>query len=250
LVYPTVVYTGDEPWNAALDIFPLFAEAEELAREILFKPYQLQDVKRTSDDKLRQQELSGLVAFALKYRKTRDFQQFLKKLLPWVHQVELQHAAFGTSLGRVVLKYVIDGSPEGNKDLLVQEAQYYLSHELQGDIMTIAQQWKQEGKQEAMVIAYQWKEEGLNQGMQQGMQQGLHEGMQQGLHQGMQQGLHQGMQQGMQQGEAAVLKRLLQRRFGEVPVIYVQKIDNAGAETLLDWSERILDAKTLEDVFK
>jgi predicted transposase/invertase (TIGR01784 family) len=38
LVYPMVIYTGDEPWDAPLDIFPLFGD-EELARELLFKPY-------------------------------------------------------------------------------------------------------------------------------------------------------------------------------------------------------------------
>lgn len=210
LVYPIVVYTGDEPWSAPLDIFPLFAEAENLAREIMFKPYQLQDVKRTSDDELRQQELSGLVAFSLKYRRARDFQRFLKELLPWVNQVEVHHAAQGTSLGRIVLKYVIDDSPEGNKDLLVQEAQHYLSQELQGDIMTIAQQWKQEG---------------------------------------IQIGVLQGMQRGVEQGEAALLKRQLQHRFGELPLMYVKRIDKADAQTLLYWGEKLLDAKTLDDVF-
>jgi len=203
LVYATVVYTGDEPWNAPLDIFPLFVEAEDLAREIMFKPYKLQDVKRTSDDELRKQELSGLVAFVLKYRKARDFQQFLKELLPWVHQVEVHHEEHGTSLGRIVLKYVIDDNPEGNKDLLVQEAKHYLSQELQGDIMTIAQQWKQEG-----------------------------------------------ILQGKQEGEAAILKRLLQRRFGDIPPAYIQNIQKADAQTLLHWSDRFLDAKTLNDIFK
>ena len=206
LVYATVVYTGDEPWNVPLDIFPLFAEAQDLARQIMFKPYQLQDVKRTSDDALRQQELSGLVAFVLKYRQERDFQKFLKKFLPWLHQVEVHHEIYGTSLGRIVLKYVIDNSPEGNKDLLVQEAKHYLSQELQGDIMTIAQQWKQEG-------------------------------------------IQMGMRQGVKQGEAALLKCLLQHRFGEIPLVYAQRIDEADAQTLLYWGKRVLDAKTLGDIF-
>jgi flagellar biosynthesis/type III secretory pathway protein FliH len=92
--------------------------------------------------------------------------------------------------------------------------------------MTIAQQWQEEGLKKGMVIAQQWKEEG------------------------MQQGVQQGMQQGMQQGEAAVLKRLLQRRFGEIPFICAQRIDQADVETLLYWSERTLDAKTLDEIFR
>jgi len=201
LVYPMVIYTGDEPWNAPLDIFPLFADSENLARELLLKPYQLLDVQRTSDDELRQQELSGLVAFVLKHRETANFEKFLKQFMPWVHSVELQDTS-GAFLSRVVLKYLINCSPKGNKDLLVQEAEHYLSHELQGEIMTIAKQWKEEG-----------------------------------------------MQQGMQQGEAASLKRLLQRRFGDLPFTYMQRIADANMETLLHWSEQIFDAKTLEDIF-
>jgi predicted transposase/invertase (TIGR01784 family) len=213
LVYPMVIYTGDEPWDAPLDIFPLFADAENLARELLLKPYQLLDVKRTSDDELRQQALSGLVAFVLKHRKTSDFEMFLKKLMPWVHEVEL-HETSGDFLCRIVLKYVIDRSPKGEKELLVREAEHYLSYELQGEIMTIAQQWEQ-----------------------------------QGIQKGIQKGIEQGMQQGMKQGEAASLKRLLQRRFGDLPLIYAQRIVDADMETLLRWSDQILDAEKLEDVF-
>ncbi len=76
-----------------------------------------------------------------------------------------------------------------------------------------------------MAIAQQWKEEGMQQGMQ------------------------QGMRQGMQQGEAAILKRQLKHRFGNLSPVYENKINLADSETLLYWSERILAAKTPEDVF-
>ena len=72
-----------------------------------------------------------------------------------------------------------------------------------------------------MTIAQQWKDEGMQ----------------------------QGMQQGMQKGEAAILKRQLKHRFGNISPVYEQKINLADSETLLYWSERILAAKTPEDVF-
>ncbi len=53
----------------------------------------------------------------------------------------------------------------------------------------------------------------------------------------------------MQEGEAAILKRQLQRRFGELHSTYAQRIAQADAQTLLHWGENILDAKTLDDVF-
>jgi predicted transposase/invertase (TIGR01784 family) len=216
LVYPMVVYTGDEPWTAPLDIFPLFGEAEDIARQIFLKPYQLLDVNRIDDDELRRQELFGLVAFVLKYRKTIDFKRFLKRLLPWLHEIE-EHFPSSISLGGIVLKYIIDRSPQGDLELLVQEAQDYLSEELTGEIMTIAQQLEKKGFEKGMIIAQQWKNEGV--------------------------------QEGLQQGEAALLKRLLQRRFGELPFIYTQQIASANTETLLEWGEKVLDAKTLEEIF-
>ncbi len=177
-------------------------------------------MSRTQDDELRQQELFGLVAFVLKHRKTADFAQFLHWLMPWVHQVEIRDSR-GAVLGRIVLRYVIDRSSQGDKDLLVQEAQHYLSHELQGEIMTIAQQWEQ-------------------QGIQKGLQQGLHQGMTIA---------QQWKEEGLQQGEAVLLIRLLQRRFGKLPAIYVERIAQADAQTLLHWGDNVLDARTLDDVF-
>jgi predicted transposase/invertase (TIGR01784 family) len=192
LVYPMVVYIGEEPWDAPLDIFPLFGEAEALARDMLFKPYLLLDLQRTSDDVLRQQVLSGFVAFVLKHRETTDFELFLKQLIPWITEVE-SYDASGTAVSRIVIKYVIDRSPKGNKDLLVQAAQH-LPETLQGDIMTIAQQWEAEGF-------------------------------------------------------SKLLQRQLQKRFGNLPSICIQRLENADAETLLKWGEELLDAKTLEEVF-
>ncbi len=58
----------------------------------------------------------------------------------------------------------------------------------------------------------------------------------------------EGMQQGMQRGEARVLTALLKLRFGQVPAHISQRIDTADADTLLRWSERVLNALTIDDV--
>ena len=66
---------------------------------------------------------------------------------------------------------------------------------------------------------------------------------------GLQEGITQGINQGINQGEAAVLLRQLKRRFYKVPANYLKKIKQADAETLLVWSDRILDAKNIEEIF-
>jgi DNA primase len=72
--------------------------------------------------------------------------------------------------------------------------------------------------------------------------------IQKGIQQGMQQGIQQGMQQGIQQGEARILLRQLSRRFGELPEDKRRQIESADTETLLEWSERVLTASSLDEV--
>ena len=62
-------------------------------------------------------------------------------------------------------------------------------------------------------------------------------------------GIKKGLQQGLQQGEVRVLRRLLTRRFGELPAWTESKLQEAVPEQLEDWSERVLDVATLEEVF-
>jgi len=62
-------------------------------------------------------------------------------------------------------------------------------------------------------------------------------------------GIQKGIQQGMQKGEAAILMRQLQRRFGDIPAACKTYLERADTQTLLELSEKVLDAKALTDVF-
>lgn len=73
--------------------------------------------------------------------------------------------------------------------------------------------------------------------------------IQQGREQGREQGRAEGLEQGAQRGESAMLTRLLQLKFGSLPEAVREKIEGADAQTLLGWSERVLIANCLEDVF-
>ena len=72
--------------------------------------------------------------------------------------------------------------------------------------------------------------------------------IQQGLEQGIQQGIQQGRRQGKQEGEAAILLRLLRLKFGDVPEAARREIEGADAQTLLEWSDRVLSASSIEEV--
>lgn len=66
---------------------------------------------------------------------------------------------------------------------------------------------------------------------------------------GMQVGRQQGIEQGLQKGEAAMLLRLLTRKFGRIDESIRARVLAADAEQLLVWGERVLSAETLAEVF-
>src|SRR5699024_3349198 len=69
------------------------------------------------------------------------------------------------------------------------------------------------------------------------------------VHQWKQEGRLEGREEGRQLGTSALLSRQLQRRFGTLPPPVQQRLTNATLDELEVWSLKVLDAKTLEDVF-
>ena len=70
-----------------------------------------------------------------------------------------------------------------------------------------------------------------------------------GLRRGLEQGRKEGLQEGLQEGEATVLLRQIELKFGPPDAAVRKRVQSADAETLLHWSERILTAGTLEQLF-
>ena len=56
-------------------------------------------------------------------------------------------------------------------------------------------------------------------------------------------------QNGVQKGEARLLMRLLELKFGALRPEDQARIDGADAERLLEWGERVLTARSLDEVF-
>lgn len=59
----------------------------------------------------------------------------------------------------------------------------------------------------------------------------------------------EGIQQGMQQGEVTILLCLLKKKFCSISNDVETRIKQANSEQLLKWSENILTAKTIDEVF-
>lgn len=69
------------------------------------------------------------------------------------------------------------------------------------------------------------------------------------FHQGEVKGLEQGMVQGRAEAARQMLSKLVEKRFGSIPVELVLRIGSADLETLERWSLRLMDAKTIAETF-
>ena len=74
-------------------------------------------------------------------------------------------------------------------------------------------------------------------------------GMEKGRQEGWQEGRQEGRQEGLEQGKAEFLKTLLGHKFGTLPLLVAQRINNAHSEELAMWGERALTATSLDEVF-
>ena len=81
------------------------------------------------------------------------------------------------------------------------------------------------------------------------IERGMKKGMQQGIEQGIEKGIARGIEKGIQQGLAQSLQRQLNRRFGPLSAEVTRQLENATPEQLETWTDRVLDARTIEEVF-
>ena len=63
-------------------------------------------------------------------------------------------------------------------------------------------------------------------------------------------GIEKGIEQGRTEGEAKILQKLLKLRFGPLSATLEARISQASTEEIECWTDRILEAASLDDVFR
>lgn len=76
------------------------------------------------------------------------------------------------------------------------------------------------------------------------------EGRAKGLREGHQEGHREGLAAGRNEGRAALLRLQLEQRFGPLPSPAVARLGEATAAELDRFAVRVLNARTLADVFE
>ena len=221
IILPIVLYHGAAPWSEPR-AFDALLEAPSASRHALAPylvrfEYLLHDLSAISDDELRAgaqlTALAKLVSVCLKH--AREGAALLDVLRRWMDVArEVALAPNGLDALAQVIRYILEVAEQIEETTLQELLGQEIGPEAKDTVMTIAQRYIEQGRQ-------------------------------QGLEQGRQQGLEQGRQR-----LQLLLLRLLRKSFGEAVTPAVEaRITAASGADIEAWSERVLSAVTLDDVF-
>jgi predicted transposase/invertase (TIGR01784 family) len=171
IVYALVFYNGKTSYTYSTDILDLFAD-KDLAEATLYKPFQLVNLHDISDEEIRQHQWSGLMEFIAKHIYDKDMLTVLHEIGKLVHN--LSNETFGVVDYTVLaFEYIISAGNIDDKQAFVNTVKKILPAKIGAEIMTIAELYKQEGRQEGRQVGIQ---EGRQEGKQEGLAVGRFEG--------------------------------------------------------------------------
>lgn len=151
LVYPLVFYNGEKtPYPYSTDIMELFVD-QNLARDIMFKPFQLIDINSVCDDELVKQSHIGLMQLLMKHIRERDalnlIEDYMGELKKFAKQGERDFLVS-------IMQYMVNAGEVSNQVKFIDIMTNTLAIP-EEKIMTIAEHWRQEGRQEGRQEAAQ-----------------------------------------------------------------------------------------------
>jgi predicted transposase/invertase (TIGR01784 family) len=218
-VYPMILYHGRRPWPYSLNFHSLFNVRDETLLRHLpeFSPV-LHDVARSDDREIAGETAARTLLLMLKYIFRPDLTERLPDLL--LEARTLLTDENGREIMFTLLYYLTEGTGKVNEQTLGAALDRAAPG---GDTM------------KSFLKKY--------------FDQGRREGRQEGRQEGRREGRQEGRQEGRLEGEFRLLFRQLRRRFGELPGWAEERLRQASSGMLETWSERVLTASTLEEVF-
>lgn len=149
LVYPCILYTGEQFYRYSTNLFDLFEDNNEQMQTWMTGPIQLIDVCRLSDETIKKHELFGVTEFAFKHRFRMALKEILENLFPWIKK-GLKSKQLTSAYTTDVLKYLLEVVPDSNPSEFEEAVRNYFAGQMGEDIMTAAQQLRQQGMQQGM----------------------------------------------------------------------------------------------------
>ena len=212
-ILPLLLYHGKTGWQ----LKPAFQENFAPLPDVL-KPFVLNfqlivcDLTALRDEDITGEVLAKVAMLTLKHIFNPNLAERLPSILSLLKQLAEKETVLESL--EVILRYVSNASQHVKKEDLKQSVEKILPEIGEKAMATLAQEWIAEGKA-----------------------------------QGIQQGMQQGMQQGIQQGEISILLRLMRTKFGALSNEIETRINQANSEQLLSWSDNVLSAQTIDEIF-
>ena len=149
IIYPLVLYTGQKPFPYSTDLFELYGANKDLARGIMGRPYKLVDLTQASDEDLKKYFWFGAAALIAKHIKDPDIMPTLKVAIDHFRKIEsLGEKQYIEDYIYVTLSYIVEAAEIKDKEAFIETIRKGLTEINEEKIMTLAEQWKQEGLQQ------------------------------------------------------------------------------------------------------
>ena len=209
LVVPVVIYNGESPWSAATELFDLMAPAPPGMAEVL--PRLRYIVLDARHMPLAElDEMRNVIASLFRLEASPDLESSRAAI---GDLDELLHRPEHVSLRRDFTRWLCKVLlPLRLPGVTVPEARRL--EEVKSMLTENTLDWTAE-----------WRMKGLEEGLERGRQEGRRE------------------------GEAALLLRQIERKFGLLEPRDRRRIQDADAERLLEWGERLMTVESLPEVF-
>lgn len=162
VVIPLLFYHGTtSPYPYTTHWLDCFAD-RKLAESVYAQAFPLVDVTAMDDDEIRTHRRVALMELVQKHIRTRDMLELTQQIATLINQWPLQPEQF-----RGLMYYIFERGNTSSPgqflhDIATQTQDY------REDVMTIAEQLRQEGEQKGYQLG---RQDGVNEGMQQGKQE-------------------------------------------------------------------------------
>jgi predicted transposase/invertase (TIGR01784 family) len=149
LIFPIVLYNGEDAYPYSRDIFALFGQEEALAKTIFLQPFALVDVGELPDEEISKHQWAGLMELSLCRASVRNFTQEMQQLGFLFKELQIKAS---DDIVKLVLKYELfkhdfcQSTPQGYQELMLN----VLPPEWESVAMNIAEAFVAEGEANAL----------------------------------------------------------------------------------------------------
>ena len=152
-----VFHGGPSPYPYSLDLSDCFYDSSKMISSLHYKSLHLVDVNTLPDDELSRWSWFGPVISALKYARSSELLLHLPSILFKLNQLVEDHSA--VEFEKLILEYLIRSGSLCNTDEFAYLLKYKLPERVRSAVMTIAEYFEQQGRQE---VALSMVQEGMD----------------------------------------------------------------------------------------